>query len=122
MGVPTGAGVNAHASVFEYKGEQYIVAYSAGNLFAGTPRGDSVWLFSLKGTMEQTALASIPPVTVSAPVITADLANGQKIFGEMCSSCHGASGEGGHGGGPSLTGIRDVARIKQFSVFRDHRV
>ena len=49
----TGAGANAPAAVFEYEGEEYIVAYSGGNLFANSPRGDSVWLFSLKGTMEQ---------------------------------------------------------------------
>jgi quinohemoprotein ethanol dehydrogenase len=48
----TGAGVNAPASVFEYEGNQYVVAYSAGNQFGGSPRGDSVWLFSLKGTLD----------------------------------------------------------------------
>jgi len=47
----TSAGVNAPASVFEYEGEEYVVAYSAGNLFAASPRGDSIWLFSLKGMM-----------------------------------------------------------------------
>ncbi len=47
----TGAGVNAPASVFEYEGEQYVVAYSGGSLFGGSPRGDSLWLFSLKGTL-----------------------------------------------------------------------
>ncbi len=51
----TGAGMNAPVSVFEYEGEQYVVGYSAGSLFAGSPRGDSVWLFSLKGTMQETA-------------------------------------------------------------------
>ena len=45
----TGAGVNAPASAFEYRGQQYVVVYSAGNAFAGSPRGDSVWLFSLAG-------------------------------------------------------------------------
>ena len=54
----TGAGMNAPAAVFQYEGEEYVVAYSAGNLFAGSARGDSVWLFSLKGTMEQAAAAS----------------------------------------------------------------
>ena len=49
----TGAGVNASASVFQYEGEEYVVAYSGGSLFASAPRGDSVWLFSLKGTLEQ---------------------------------------------------------------------
>ncbi len=47
----TGAGVNAPSSVFEHKGQQYIVAYSAGNLFARSAKGDSVWLFALNGTM-----------------------------------------------------------------------
>ncbi len=47
----TGAGMNAPVSVFEYQGEQYVVAYSAGSSFAGSPRGDSLWLFSLKGTL-----------------------------------------------------------------------
>jgi len=49
----TGAGMNSPVSVFQYEGDQYVVAYSAGSLFAGSPRGDSVWLFSLKGTLEQ---------------------------------------------------------------------
>ena len=47
----TGAGMNSPASVFEYDGDQYVVAYSGGSLFAGSARGDSVWLFSLKGTL-----------------------------------------------------------------------
>jgi quinohemoprotein ethanol dehydrogenase len=53
----TGAGVNAPASVFEYEGEQYIAVYSGGSLFAGAPRGDSVFLFSLKGTIAPVAPA-----------------------------------------------------------------
>jgi alcohol dehydrogenase (cytochrome c) len=52
----TGAGMNAPVSVFEHGGKQYVVAYSAGNLFAGSPKGDSVWLFALDGTL--------PPVTL----------------------------------------------------------
>ena len=51
----TGAGVNAPASVFEHDGEQYVAVLSAGNLFAGTPRGDSLWLFGLSGSMEPVA-------------------------------------------------------------------
>ncbi|HEU4616931.1 MAG TPA: PQQ-binding-like beta-propeller repeat protein, partial [Gammaproteobacteria bacterium] len=49
----TGAGMNAPVSVFERNGREYVVAYSAGNLFAGSARGDSVWLFALDGTLEQ---------------------------------------------------------------------
>jgi hypothetical protein len=36
-------------------GKQYVVAYSAGNLFAGSAKGDSVWLFALDGTLEPVA-------------------------------------------------------------------
>jgi alcohol dehydrogenase (cytochrome c) len=59
----TGAGMNSPASIFEYEGEQYVVAYSAGSLFAGSTHGDSVWLFSLKGTLGDAATAT----TVAAP-------------------------------------------------------
>ncbi|MGH9253494.1 MAG: pyrroloquinoline quinone-dependent dehydrogenase [Vicinamibacterales bacterium] len=51
----TGAGVNSPASVFEHRGQQYVVVYSGGSLFANAPRGDSVWLFSLQGKMEAVA-------------------------------------------------------------------
>ena len=47
----TGAGVNAPPSIFEYRGDQYVVVYSAGQSSAPSPTGDSVWLFSLKGTL-----------------------------------------------------------------------
>jgi alcohol dehydrogenase (cytochrome c) len=63
----TGAGVNAPASVFEYEGEQYVVAYSGGSLFAGSPRGDSVWLFSLKGTIEKADPPSTTTTSLPAP-------------------------------------------------------
>jgi alcohol dehydrogenase (cytochrome c) len=48
----TGAGMNAPVSVFERDGKEYVVAYSAGNSFAGSAKGDSVWLFALDGTLE----------------------------------------------------------------------
>jgi quinohemoprotein ethanol dehydrogenase len=65
----TGAGVNAPASVFEYEGDQYVVAYSAGNQFGGSPRGDSLWLFYLKGTLDPAppASATVPPAANAAP-------------------------------------------------------
>jgi quinohemoprotein ethanol dehydrogenase len=62
----TGAGLNAPVSIFEYEGDQYVVAYSAGSLFAGSPRGDSVWLFSLKGTLGESASNSTTAVPVPA--------------------------------------------------------
>jgi quinohemoprotein ethanol dehydrogenase len=45
----TDAGVHAAPSTFEHEGEQYVVVLSAGAFFPNTTRGDSVWLFSLRG-------------------------------------------------------------------------
>jgi len=56
----TGAGVNAPSSVFEYEGEQYVAVYSGGSLFAPAPRGDSVFLFSLKGTLTSGSRTASP--------------------------------------------------------------
>ena len=56
----TGSGANAPAAVFEYEGEEYVVAYSGGSLFAPAPRGDNLWLFSLKGTLEPAGRADSP--------------------------------------------------------------
>ena len=50
----TGAGVNAPASVFEHNGQQYVVVLSAGSAFAASRRGDSLWLFGLKGQLTAT--------------------------------------------------------------------
>jgi hypothetical protein len=52
--------VNAPANVFEYDGMQYVAVYSGGSLFAGAPRGDSVFLFSLTGTLTSGS-PSAPP-------------------------------------------------------------
>jgi len=112
----TGAGLNATASVFEYQGEQYVVALSAGNVLVGTAHGDSVWLFSLKGNMEQaspgdTPLAGLDLSTlqrVGAP----DLVQGGHIFQQVCQPCHGDDGMGGHGGGAPLNQVSDLSSIR----------
>ena len=57
----TDAGVNAPASVFEHEGQQYVTVLSAGNLFGRGPKGDSLWLFSLNGTLGPTAPPSNAP-------------------------------------------------------------
>ena len=62
----TGAGLNAPVSTFEHNGEQHIIAYSAGNLFAGSPRGDSVWLFSVSGTMDEARPEDFEPNVAEA--------------------------------------------------------
>ena len=45
--------MNSPVSIFEYEDDEYVVAYSAGSLFAGTTHGDNVWLFSTKGTLPE---------------------------------------------------------------------
>ena len=115
----TGAGVNAPASVFEYKGQEMVVVYAAGNLFMGSPRGDNVWLFSLKGTLDP-----LPPPVASndtesaAPEIdeaAIDLGHGARVYTDTCSFCHGARGEGGHNG-KALMGVTDIATIVSIAT------
>ena len=57
----TGAGMNSVPSTFEHEGRQYLVAYSAGNMFAGSAKGDSVWLFSLDGTLDEAEPGTVQP-------------------------------------------------------------
>jgi quinohemoprotein ethanol dehydrogenase len=102
----TGAGVNATASVFAYKGHEKVVIYSAGNMFGGTPAGDSVFMFSLAGTLgPQDPPAAPTAMAVKVSVKDADTHNGAQVFSHLCSACHGEEGKGGHGGGPDITGI-----------------
>ena len=61
----TGAGVNASAAVFEDEGDQYVAVYAGGSLFAGAPRGDSVFLFSLKGTLTAATKAGAEPAAAA---------------------------------------------------------
>ena len=56
----TGAGMHAPMSTFAHAGKQYVLAYSSGNALIGSPRGDSVWLFGLEGTL--------PPAEAGVPV------------------------------------------------------
>ena len=100
----TGAGVNAPASTFEHKGKQKVVVYSAGNLFAGSSPGDSVWLFSLDGKMGPVA-AGDSGVLPKIDVASANVDAGANVFKTNCSQCHGEDGGGGHGVGPDITGF-----------------
>ncbi len=122
----TGAGVNAPPTVFEWRGHQHVLVYSAGNTFAGSPRGDSVWLFSLQGTLKPVdAPASPAPTTNAAPTLpagpsavapnaVANLTNGRVVFEQSCSGCHGPSGQGGHGGGPSLAAMTNRTTVTRI--------
>jgi len=121
----TGAGMHAPVSTFEYKGKQYVLAYSAGAALLGSARGDSVWLFALDGTLgpsqpgapvSRTASAT-PAATNDRPVaandrsvrLQPDLVEGKRIFTQSCAACHGEDGKGGHLAGAPLDGMKDLA-------------
>jgi alcohol dehydrogenase (cytochrome c) len=99
--------------VFEHEGRQHVAVLSAGNRFAASPRGDSVWLFALDGTLDEVLSAvdtlAAGPARDPAP----DLAAGQATFTNVCAGCHGPTGEGGAGGGPSLTAATSLASVAQ---------
>jgi alcohol dehydrogenase (cytochrome c) len=119
----TGAGMHAPVSVFEHRGEQHVVAYSAGNALMGSARGDSVWLFGLDGALPpaETPLpvsraaddgaGRMAAATANSMLAAADLANGGKLYEEACVICHGLDGRGGQGGGVSLESTADFAAV-----------
>jgi quinohemoprotein ethanol dehydrogenase len=100
----TDSGVNAPASSFEYKGDQYVAVYAGGTLFGGGKKGDSLWLFSLKGTVYSlpSAGARMGIISDGTPVQIApgkpDVAHGKDLFKQFCVACHGDNGLGSHGG------------------------
>jgi quinohemoprotein ethanol dehydrogenase len=111
----TGAGLNTPATVFEHDGEQYVAILSAGNALIGSARGDSVWLFSLNGTLGPADPADTPllPALTSemSSVGEPDLARGAALYRQTCLPCHGDDGRGGHGGGAPLDTVVDVGRV-----------
>jgi alcohol dehydrogenase (cytochrome c) len=110
----TGAGMNAPVTVFEHEGREYVAAYSAGNLFAGSARGDSVWLFGLDGTLapapEPTSIMNLPRDIEEA----ANAEDGRAVYASACVACHGEQGEGGHGGGPAFNGHHSLGGVIQI--------
>lgn len=112
----TDAGLNAPPGVFEYAGEQYIVAYSAGNLFAGSASGDSLWLFSLNGTMDpvmppDTRISSDELAVAEQNRAEANINKGRELYVNACLPCHGEEGRGGHGGGAALDKLKNFGTV-----------
>jgi quinohemoprotein ethanol dehydrogenase len=109
----TGAGMNAPVTIFEHEGRQYVAAYSAGNLFAGSARGDSVWLFGLDGDIEPVEPAS--SLMTMSPDLggDADIDSGLAVYQAACTFCHGDEGEGGHGGGPAFADALTLGAVIQ---------
>jgi alcohol dehydrogenase (cytochrome c) len=103
----TGAGANDTATVFEQDGRQYVAFLSAGNSLVASAHGDSLWLFSLDGTLGPAAAPGAGTGTEHAGeggATTGNAAAGKSVFSDNCAGCHGALGTGGNGG-PDLTAI-----------------
>jgi len=116
----TGAGANSTVTTFEWKGTQYVAFAAGGNALAATPHGDNLWLFSLKGTMDELSGAG-PSVGVGhageAPAEptdqgTGDATAGAQVFADNCAGCHGADGTGANGG-PDLTSIPSARNMER---------
>jgi alcohol dehydrogenase (cytochrome c) len=114
----TGAGANDTVSVFEQDGKEYVAFLSAGNSLMASAHGDSLWLFSLDGTMGPAPAPGAGSGTGHAGEggndAAGDPAAGNTVFADNCAGCHGVSGTGGNGG-PDLTAIpsaQDPATVK----------
>jgi quinohemoprotein ethanol dehydrogenase len=72
----TGAGVNAPAMTYQVDGQQYVAVASGGNFQLDFPRGDTLWVFALNGTMGPVAA---PPAPAAQVAPTARSVNSVKI-------------------------------------------
>jgi alcohol dehydrogenase (cytochrome c) len=97
----TGAGANNVPTIFEQDGTEYLAFYAAGSALGATAHGDSVWLFSLNGKLGPSSTVGKSGGVLHAGE-RASVANGQKVFADNCSVCHGDLGQGGNGG-PDLS-------------------
>jgi len=112
----TGAGIHGAPTIFEHRGTQYVAAFAGGSIYADGESGDSVWLFSLDGALDEPE-----PRAVAAPAFAADMpreavtaANierGRMIYAQVCTACHGESGLGGEGLGSPLDNGMAAAEI-----------
>jgi alcohol dehydrogenase (cytochrome c) len=110
----TGSGMNSTASVFEHRGRQYVAALAGGHVRGGA-RGDSVWLFSLSGTLEEVPSAAQQPMreVLSSEPSEVSLDDGMAAYARACVFCHGADGTGGHGG-PAFSAELTASEIQRI--------
>ena len=71
----TGAGVNAPAMTYEIDGTQYVAVASGGNFQLNFPRGDSLWVFALNGTLGPVAAPPAPSSEVAASAVSVNQVN-----------------------------------------------
>jgi len=61
----TGAGANAPAVTYQAGGQQYVAVASGGNFQLDFPRGDTLWVFALNGTLGPAAAPAAPATQVA---------------------------------------------------------
>jgi alcohol dehydrogenase (cytochrome c) len=69
----TGAGVNAPPVTYSVDGQQYVAVASGGNFQLNYPRGDTLWVFALNGTLGPVAAPAAPPEPTAATVNSLDI-------------------------------------------------
>jgi alcohol dehydrogenase (cytochrome c) len=106
-----GAGMNTPVTSIEYNNKQYLIAYAAGNTFAGSEKGDNLWLLSLNGGITDISMLDQMNNEAEIDTSTLDLTNGGSIYASACSFCHGVNGEGGHGGGIPLESANNIGFV-----------
>ena len=62
----TGAGANAPAVTYQVGGQQYVAVASGGNFQLDFPRGDTLWVFSLNGSLGPAPAPPAPAAQVGA--------------------------------------------------------
>jgi alcohol dehydrogenase (cytochrome c) len=72
----TGAGANAPAVTYQVNGQQYVAVAAGGNFQLDFPRGDTLWVFSLSGSLDPVAA---PPAPASQVATTARSVNSVTI-------------------------------------------
>jgi quinohemoprotein ethanol dehydrogenase len=62
----TGAGANGPAVTYEVNGQQYVAVAAGGNFQLDFPRGDTLWVFALNGSLGPVAAPAAPTSQVGA--------------------------------------------------------
>ena len=114
----TDTGIHQSPTVFEHNGKQYVAVFAGGTIYAPNTAGDSIWLFSLEGQLEEfvpdaagNSQLNAAQLVARLPDGPANLAAGELLYTQVCQPCHGESGEGGEGGGAPLTSLRELTDI-----------
>jgi len=114
----TDTGIHQSPTVFEHKGKQYVAVFAGGTLYAPNTAGDSIWVFSLEGELEEFEPAQAgnnqltgAQLLATLPAAPADLDGGRLLYTQSCAPCHGATGEGGEGGGTTLKNLESIAAL-----------